>query len=47
MITDLQKHLVLDWTKKVHILEYAHRFESKGMIREIYILEFLPFCLAV
>lgn len=29
MITEEQKHLILDWTKKIHILEYAHRFESK------------------
>lgn len=28
--TDQQKLLILDWARKVHTLEYAHRYESKS-----------------
>ena len=27
-ITDKQKRVLLDWMRKIHQLEYAHRFES-------------------
>jgi hypothetical protein len=30
LATNQQKLLILDWGRKVHSLEYAHRFESKG-----------------
>ncbi|PWS33304.1 SLATT domain-containing protein [Pedobacter paludis] len=34
MINESQRRLVVEWTKKVHILEYAHRFESKRQERK-------------
>ena len=27
-MTDEQRKMLLDWMRKVHQLEYAHRFES-------------------
>ena len=27
-MNETQKKMILDWTRKVHILEYAHRYES-------------------
>ena len=29
MINEDQKNLILDWCRKIHTLEYAHRFHSK------------------